>query len=151
MGDEEPVFTTWKKRGEWVEMLFMARAAREGLQVSKPYGDSAAYDFIVESGATCSRIQVKSTACRSYRGFTCCLKGGNNREYEPNSFDFVAVHVIPASAWFIIPPNSVLGRCIFLRPGKEDSKYHQYEEAWQLLKPPEQSEKVGTLLAFTHF
>ncbi len=37
-------------------MLFMARASREGLQVSKPYGDSAAYDFIVESGASCLRI-----------------------------------------------------------------------------------------------
>ena len=42
-------------------MLFMARAAREGLQVSKPYGDSASYDFIVECRARCPRVQVKST------------------------------------------------------------------------------------------
>ena len=39
----------------------MARAAREGLQVSKPYGDSASYDFIVECRARCPRVQVKST------------------------------------------------------------------------------------------
>jgi hypothetical protein len=54
MGDQKLNFKNFKQRGEWVEMLFMARAAREGLQVSKPYGDSASYDFIVESGALCS-------------------------------------------------------------------------------------------------
>src|SRR5436305_4968528 len=35
MGD--PEFKNFKQRGEWVEMVFMARASREGLQVSKPY------------------------------------------------------------------------------------------------------------------
>src|SRR5207244_8606309 len=59
MRDPTLNFKNSKQRGEWVEMLFMARASREGLQVSKPYGESAAYDFIVESGALCSRIQVK--------------------------------------------------------------------------------------------
>ena len=47
----------------------MARAAREGLQVSKPYGDSASYDFIVESGSLCSRIQVKSVVSAGEGGF----------------------------------------------------------------------------------
>jgi len=52
-GRAQPNFKNFKQRGEWVEMLFMARASREGLQVSKPYGESAAYDFIVESGSLC--------------------------------------------------------------------------------------------------
>jgi hypothetical protein len=30
-----------KERGEWAELCFMARAAGQGLRVSKPYGDSA--------------------------------------------------------------------------------------------------------------
>jgi hypothetical protein len=42
-----------------------ARASREGLQVSKPYGESASYDFIVETGTLCSRVRVKSTVARS--------------------------------------------------------------------------------------
>ena len=33
--------TDAKKRGEWVEMQFMARAAQHGLTVSRPWGDSA--------------------------------------------------------------------------------------------------------------
>lgn len=41
-----------KRRGEWVELQFMARAHAHGLIVSKPWGDSARYDFIVESPRT---------------------------------------------------------------------------------------------------
>ncbi len=35
------VFKTYKQRGEWVELLFMTRAAKRGYVVSKPWGDSA--------------------------------------------------------------------------------------------------------------
>jgi len=45
------------------------------------------------------------------------------------------VHVIPLEVWFIIPRLTKVG--IFLRPGKLNSKYYEYEEAWHLLKPPE--------------
>ena len=41
-----------KRRGEWVELQFMARAHAHGLIVSKPWGDSARYDFIVECPTT---------------------------------------------------------------------------------------------------
>ena len=40
----------FKLRGEWVELLFMARAAEHGLRVMKPRGDSSRYDFVVEAG-----------------------------------------------------------------------------------------------------
>src|SRR2546423_10400572 len=50
-----------KKRGEWVELQFMARAAHHGLTVSKPWGDTARYDFIVEHRGRFQRVQVKST------------------------------------------------------------------------------------------
>ena len=135
MGDIELNFKNSKQRGEWVEMLFMARASREGLQVSKPYGDSAAYDFIVESGATCSRVQVKSTGSRYQKGFRCNLRASMSRRYKVNSFDFAAVHVIPLEVWFIIP-MLVVNLGILVTPGKQDSKYYEYEEAWRLLKPP---------------
>ena len=36
-------FRTFKERGEWVELVFMARAVRNGFRVSKPWGDSAAF------------------------------------------------------------------------------------------------------------
>jgi PD-(D/E)XK endonuclease len=135
MGEQKLNFKNFKQRGEWVEMLFMARAAREGLQVSKPYGESASYDFIVESRSLCSRIQVKSTLARTHNGFVCNLRCSASRTYVLGSFDFAAVHVIPLEVWFIIPRLTKVG--IFLRPGKLNSKYYEYEEAWHLLKPPE--------------
>jgi PD-(D/E)XK endonuclease len=117
MGDPQFEFKNFKQRGEWVEMVFMARASREGLQVSKPYGDSAAYDFIVESGALCSRVQVKSTRSHYQKGFRANLRASMSRRYKPDSFDFAAIHVIPLDVWFIIPGIMVkLG--ILLTPGK---------------------------------
>ncbi len=136
MRDPTLNFKNFKQRGEWVEMLFMARAAREGLQVSKPYGESAAYDFIVESGALCSRTQVKSTRSRFENGFRCNLRASMSRRYKPDSFDFAAINVIPLDVWFIIP-GLMINLGILLTPGKPDSKYYEYEEAWHLLKPPE--------------
>src|SRR5437870_7465919 len=120
MRDPALNFKNFKQRGEWVEMLFMARAAREGLQVSKPYGESASYDFIVESGSLCSRIQVKSTLTRTHNGFVCNLRCSASRTYDLGSFDFAAVHVIPLEVWFIIPRLTKVG--IFLRPGKLKAK-----------------------------
>ena len=38
----------YKLRGEWVELCFMTRAAELGFHVTKPWGDSATYDVIVE-------------------------------------------------------------------------------------------------------
>jgi len=50
-----------KQRGEWAELRFMARAAEHGLCVTKPWGDSARYDFAVEHNGHFLRVQVKST------------------------------------------------------------------------------------------
>ena len=60
-----------KRRGEWAEMRFMTRAAERGLTVSKPWGDSAAYDFTVEHRGRLLRVQIKSTL-RIVRGVYRC-------------------------------------------------------------------------------
>jgi PD-(D/E)XK endonuclease len=49
-----------KLKGEWAEMVFLARATALGFTVCKPYGDYHPFDFLVRaSGNTCS-VQVKS-------------------------------------------------------------------------------------------
>jgi hypothetical protein len=53
-----------KLRGEWAELRFMARAAEQGFQVSKPWGETARYDFVVEAAGRFVRVQVKSTMFR---------------------------------------------------------------------------------------
>ena len=51
-------FRTFKERGEWVELRFMAQAIEHGFKVSKPWGDSSAYDVGVESDSRVLRVQV---------------------------------------------------------------------------------------------
>lgn len=135
MGNPTVNFQNYKQRGEWVEMRFMARAAEEGLQVSKPFGDSAQYDFIVEHGAHCLRVQVKSTSHRHHGGHGCHVRGSNSRPYAANSFDVVAVYLVQIGVWYIIPLVHIIGRKIlYFSPGIRASKYGRFEEAWHLLR-----------------
>ena len=53
-----------KLRGEWAELRFMSRAAEHGLMLSKPWGDSAPYDVMIEHHGRVLRVQVKSTSSR---------------------------------------------------------------------------------------
>jgi len=50
-------FKNFKVRGEWVELQFMAQAVRRRFKVSKPWGDSSAYDVGVEHGRHFLRVQ----------------------------------------------------------------------------------------------
>jgi PD-(D/E)XK endonuclease len=124
-----------KQRGEWAEMRFMARAAERGLQVSKPWGESASYDFVVEHGTRCVRVQVKSIMHKRDRGHHCTVRGGKQGTYAENSFDFLAVYLISLDQWYIIPTAQVGGqKNLFLSPNLKNSKYGQYKEAWPLLR-----------------
>src|SRR5260370_35359774 len=54
-----------KSRGEWGESVFMVRAGEQGLAVSKPWGDSRSYDFVVGRPGRFVSVQVKSTTVES--------------------------------------------------------------------------------------
>jgi hypothetical protein len=124
-----------KARGEWVESVFMARAGEHGLAVSKPWGDSASYDFVIGRPGRFVSVQVKSTVCRSGGGYECCIKGKKDEPYEPGSFDFLAAHVVLEDAWYILPVGKVAGRetvCLFSK--SKYARYEDYLEAWHLLR-----------------
>jgi hypothetical protein len=127
-----------KLRGEWAEMRFMARAAENGLVVTKPWGDSSHYDFIVDYDGQISRVQVKSTKCKQARceaSYLCDL-GRNGRPYTAKQVDFFAIYVIPCNVWYILPIGVVAGETstLTLSPNKGDAKYALYQEAWHLLR-----------------
>jgi hypothetical protein len=137
------VFTTFKQRGEWVELQFMAEAASRGFTLSKPWGESTAYDVGVEHGDHFLRIQVKSTTVRTGTGYFCQFKPNYHKkhDYTLHQVDLFAAYVIPVDAWYLIPAAVILGpqrkTGLMLFPvvplRKNRYKYEGYKEAWPLL------------------
>ena len=127
-----------KKRGEWAESVFVARAAENGLPVSKPSGDSAQFDYVVGLPGKFVAVQVKCTIARlqNGKGYVCTLKS-NNKPYAPGAFDFVAAYVIPEDAWYIVPAKAIGGQMtLSLCTVDTWAKFEKYREAWHLLKSP---------------
>jgi hypothetical protein len=138
-------FKTYKERGEWVELLFMAEAARRRFAVCKPWGEVRAYDVGIEHRPNFLRVQVKSTSYRRGDGYCCQLipNHAKKQDYTLEEVDLFAAYVIPVGAWYLIPASLVLGArritCVMLSPVGEPTKkksycYEGYEEAWGLLK-----------------
>ncbi len=134
---------TPKRTGEWVELQFMARATAHGLVVSKPWGDSTPYDFVVEAGGCFQRVQVKSSshraADRRHRpyGYTCLLTYSRGRHRYGRQVDFFAFYILPEDLWFIIPAAALRHRraAIYPDPHHPRNPYFRYLEAWHLLLP----------------
>jgi hypothetical protein len=132
-------FTHYKQQGEWAELLFMARAAEQGLAMARPWGDSSPYDVAIVSQAKPGarpnflRIQVKSTRCKHHNGYKCHVDS-NGTAYHPDQLDFIAAYIITVAVWFIIPIHATHGQLeLLLTPHRPTSKYSEYEEAWHLL------------------
>src|SRR5712691_10427967 len=53
-----------KRMGELSELDFLRKAMGMGMIVSKPWGDSYRYDFVVDTGGRLWRAQVRSTEHR---------------------------------------------------------------------------------------
>jgi len=123
-----------KKRGEWAELCFLEQAVGRGLQVTKPWGETAHYDFAVEDEGVFSRVQVKSTIFKDRGGYSCSVRGASG-PYEGDAFDYLAVYVIPEDVWYIIPAELVTGQgSVALYPELRGAKYGRYKEAWWLLR-----------------
>lgn len=132
---------TCKQRGEWAELCFMARAAERGFSVSKPHGESVAYDVTVEDNGRFLRVQVKSTTFRRNGSYTCNLVGASRKPYAKGKVDFFAVDLVPIELWYIIPFEAVGEHlCVNLRPRK-GYKFAQYIEAWELMRASRSQEE----------
>jgi PD-(D/E)XK endonuclease len=123
-----------KRRGEWAEMCFMMRASELGMEVNKPWSDTASYDFVVEKGRKMARIQVKSTMQRNHDGYRCTIRDCRGGAYAGNPFDFVAAYLLLEDVWYIIPAKFFRGKTVAsLFPRYRRSKYEPFREAWHLL------------------
>ena len=138
-------FRSFKERGEWVELQFMAAAAQRRFAVSKPWGDTQAYDVGIEEEGNFLRVQVKSTTMRSGAGYLCQFHPNHKakRDYSLDQIDVFAAYVIPEDAWYLIPAVLLLGKrrksiamlCPLIPPKKKACYcYERYRENWDVLK-----------------
>jgi hypothetical protein len=138
----KPKIADKKKRGEWVELKFMAEAAERNLPACKPFGDSENFDVVVGRPGKFVAVQVKCTVFRSKNGegYLCSVCSSHNI-YKAGAFDFLAGYVVPENAWYILPAKEIEGmRSVSLMT--PTSRYEVYREAWHLLH-----EAVGTGVA----
>jgi len=150
-----------KVLGEQAECAFVAVAMRRGLIVSKPYGDSAPYDFIVQRRQTSDlrrqhktradrrgrrgkqrpqarlwRVQVKSTSTFN-RWYNYQISSSHcGGPYRPDEIDFLAAWVPPLDVWYIIPIQEIKAAStasLFPHVPHSRGKYERYREAWEQL------------------
>ena len=129
-----------KRRGEWAELQFMAKAAKLGLQVCKPWGDLSRYDIVIGTSGHFVSVQIESTICRMLEVATAAgpawpqraslTSPENSISWQPN--------IVTKDVWYIIPAGVVIrgnnssGICVY--PSDPNSKYARYKEAWDLLR-----------------
>ena len=125
---------TCKERGEWAELCFMARAASHGYTVSRPHGESAPYDVIVEDAGRLLRVQVKSTTYGRKGSYTCNVMVAKRRRYTKQTVDFFAVYLVPIDLWYILPFEVMEKNASLNLTPRKGHKFAQYMEAWELMR-----------------
>ena len=127
-----------KRQGELAELGFLHRAAGLGLIVSKPYGESARYDFMVDNGRDRWRVQVKSVSACHRNAYRISSGRGHSskRAYTARDIDFLAAYVFPHDAWYIIPVRALRRVKTFCLAPHFPSRrrFEPFREAWGLLR-----------------
>jgi PD-(D/E)XK endonuclease len=104
------MMTNCKRRGERAELQFMAKAARFGLGVSKPWEEFSRYDMVVGTASGFVSVQVKSTIYRSPAGgyIRKVAPSPTSKPYRLGEFDFLAAYDVAEHVWYIIPARLVI-------------------------------------------
>jgi hypothetical protein len=135
-----------KRTGEHSEIAFLYRADQRRFAISRPFGDSERYDFILDNRPRPTvqlfRIQVKCTECiraGAYETRATYTVGKGRAVYTKRDIDFIAAHVVPLDIWYIIPveictPQPMLR--FYPHRKARKMRLEPYREAWHLLDPP---------------
>jgi hypothetical protein len=141
------LFANYKRRGEWVELLFMTVASGLGFSVAKPWGEPPRYDVVVEFNGCFLRVQVKSTEMWLGTCYLCQLYRFGRPNYTTKQVDYFAIYVVPEDIWYIFPARCLVGkRTIALTPQLKGHKYERYKENWGLLARRHSSRQSRTVI-----
>jgi hypothetical protein len=126
-----------KRTGEMSEAAFLLKASSLGFRVSKPWGDSERYDFVLDSGGRLWRVQLKSTGVLHARGYEVQpiygVYGKGKSGYTPDDIDVLVVHIVPLDVWYPLPIEVVaLEKNLRFYPDIKCkcARWEGYREAW---------------------
>jgi len=140
--EADPANLDNRHRGQLAEIAFLRRATSLGLSITKPWDAGERYDFIARVENVCWRVQVKSVMGKSpsrghYRIRTSGGTGGKGHTpYSAYEIDFLVAYLFPENLGYVFPASVVESRkmmCVV--PGSKRSRFEQYREAWNLMKP----------------
>jgi PD-(D/E)XK endonuclease len=129
---------TPKELGELAEAEFLRRALGMGMAIAKPWGESQAYDFIVDDEGRLCRVQVKAAfregpqggySLRAYRSSEKC--------YTEKEIDALAGYAAPENAWYLFPVRvikKVKSLKLFPWSKGKRSKFEKWREAWGVVR-----------------
>jgi hypothetical protein len=131
-----------KRRGEIAEAAFLHKAASLGFSVSKPWGESDRYDFIVDCGGRCWRVQIKSAHTRAKTGHGYTFHACGNlpgQPYTPRDIDFFVAYVVPEDVWYVLPIEvftTIRSVKVFPASTRLRSRFEKYRNAWDYFRVP---------------
>lgn len=123
-----------KDLGQIAELRFQLRATLNGLTVSKPFGDSASYDYIVDNGKRLYKVQVKSSHYyephRPNRFSFSLSRGSKKRGYKAKEVDFFAFYIGKLDCFYLIPARLIrLSKSFNLYAY---GKFEGFKENWRI-------------------
>jgi len=129
-----------KLRGELGELDFLRKAMGMGMLVSKPWGDSYRYDFVVDWAGRLSRTQVRSTEYRSgLRGYAVHASFFAGKEAVPltaKHIDVLVAFISTRDIWYVMPVTAFSPRtalCFYPDGSTKGALFEKYREAWWVM------------------
>jgi PD-(D/E)XK endonuclease len=128
-----------KLKGELGELDFLRKAMGMGMIVSKPWGDSYRYDFVVDCEGRLSRTQVRSTEYRSWRSYgvhACVHVRKRAVPLTPKDIDVLVAYISTRDIWYILPVKAFSPRTAlaFYPDGtRKGGTFERFREAWWVL------------------
>src|SRR5216684_2477737 len=124
-----------KRTGELSEAAFLHKAIGLGFRVTKPWGDSERYDFVLDSGERFWRVQIKCTATVRAGGYHIqpihFVYGKRKVIYSAEDIDVLAAHIVPLDIWYVVPVEGLApGTSLRLYPegGCKRPRFEKYRE-----------------------
>ena len=125
-----------KSQGEIAEIKFLLRARERGYDVSRPYGDNAKYDFILDIGNKLLKIQVKSNSQKTDKYGSIKIGVGHGtsikKRYTSKQVDFFAIYLRCIDSFYLVPIRAINNRVtIRIYPGRKICTWVNYRENWR--------------------